>query len=315
MHNIFSNSPIDVLVVDDEAFVLDTLRLFLEGEGCNVRVASCSDQALSEFAEREPEVALVDVRMPGGDGLQLLKKLKARHSDVEIIMATGCSSLEIALEAMRLGAYDYVTKPIVDLDNDLLRVVEKAAERFRLRRSNRSLNGDLQVAKHEVRSAAENLDRQQGPWREVATTMRAVATLDGSETVELLFNGIISSSDCDQFALLQREGDSLTLASSIGFGNRSEFESLPCHLFPDPTEKWRMGPTVASGAEIVTWMLPLFLAGRIEGLIILADSSGKLPDPALAEPLRALADLSTLLLLQDGPCDLAPTPPTDTTCS
>lgn len=130
----------ELLIVDDEVFIQNAFKLYFETIGYRVWIADGRQGALAHFANPESriDVVILDMVMPGCNGLDLLQELKIEHPTVEVIIATGCGSIATAIEAMRHGAFDYVTKPIVDFENDLLRVVEEAL----LRRRNR-LNGYL----------------------------------------------------------------------------------------------------------------------------------------------------------------------------
>lgn len=127
-----------VLVVDDEVFIQNAFRLYLETVGYDVRVADGGDQALKQFNDPDADidVVLLDLVMPGWNGLDLLKIFKRSRPDVMVIIATGCGSISSAIEAMQNGAFDYVTKPIVNFEDELLTVIEAAIlQRRDLRRS------------------------------------------------------------------------------------------------------------------------------------------------------------------------------------
>ena len=102
---------IDLMIVDDdEAFRATVVRRFSR-RGFNVSEASNAAEAMSLAAARQFDVAVFDMVMPGMTGLELLGNLKAGHAEFEIILLTGQGSIESAVRAMKLGAYDYLTKP------------------------------------------------------------------------------------------------------------------------------------------------------------------------------------------------------------
>ncbi|GIW71292.1 MAG: acetoacetate metabolism regulatory protein AtoC [Planctomycetota bacterium] len=113
-----------VLVVDDEPSMRELLGLVLAREGHAVEAAADGAQALARMAEAEPDLVIQDLRMPGMPGLELLRRLKDRYPEIPIVVITAFSTWDTTVEAMRLGAYDYLKKPF---DTDVIRnVVERA---------------------------------------------------------------------------------------------------------------------------------------------------------------------------------------------
>jgi DNA-binding NtrC family response regulator len=100
-----------ILVVDDEAEICDLLQNFLAQEGYQVFTATNGVEAISLGKQNEPDLALLDIKMPGMDGIEVFRELKKVRNDMGVIILTGYGALGTAKEAMRLGAYDYLTKP------------------------------------------------------------------------------------------------------------------------------------------------------------------------------------------------------------
>jgi DNA-binding NtrC family response regulator len=119
-----------ILVVDDEPMIADHLRLTLGHEGYEVETAGSTVSAMLRIEEREFSLALVDLMLPDGDGLHLLRLLKAKDPSLEVIIMTGHSSIAKAVEATKQGAFYFVAKPF-DSD-EMLMLVAKALERRRL---------------------------------------------------------------------------------------------------------------------------------------------------------------------------------------
>jgi two-component system response regulator AtoC len=136
-----------VLVVDDEENIRLFLATLLEKKGYAVRTADSAERALSLIAEAAPEFVLADVKMPGMSGIELCRELRARLPQVTVIMMSAYGSVELALEAVRVGAYDYVAKPFKQ--DEVLFALAKAEERDRLLRENRALraaaSGDVEL--------------------------------------------------------------------------------------------------------------------------------------------------------------------------
>lgn len=105
----------DLLIVDDEPLVCESLKEMLSLEGYRVDAALNGAAALEKLQEDHYQLILSDIQMPGLDGIELLKELKGRSPETDIIFITGHGHIEGAVEAIKLGAYDYITKPIDDL--------------------------------------------------------------------------------------------------------------------------------------------------------------------------------------------------------
>jgi DNA-binding response OmpR family regulator len=101
-----------ILVVDDEADVREFLAEFLTMQGYSVSLAADGPEALECVEKDPPRVILLDIRMPGMDGIEVLKRVKASHPDVGVIMVTAVFDEEVGKKALKLGADDYITKPL-----------------------------------------------------------------------------------------------------------------------------------------------------------------------------------------------------------
>src|SRR3990172_5856550 len=104
-----------ILVVDDEESVRWALRKALERANYRVDLAADGPSGLQAAEEPGVDLALLDVRLPGRDGLDVLREIRKRRPDLPVIMMTAYGTLQVAVEAMRLGAYDYIGKPF-DMD-------------------------------------------------------------------------------------------------------------------------------------------------------------------------------------------------------
>jgi DNA-binding NtrC family response regulator len=133
-----------VLVVDDEQFMLQAWKKILADQPCEVRTLSDSNDALQVVEGWRPDVAVLDIRMPGVSGMDLLREIKAMDGGVEVIMMTAYGTVETAVEAVKNGAYDYLTKPFGNIDSAALTVM-KAGHHRRLVQRNLELENMLEV--------------------------------------------------------------------------------------------------------------------------------------------------------------------------
>lgn len=140
-----SAALIDLLIVDDDLEFREIVRSRFARDGFEVQGAASGEEALSLAQRRSFDVAIFDMMMPGMNGLELLTRFKETHPDCEIILLTGQGSIETAVEAMKLGAYDYLQKPFPL--KDLEAVATKASERRHLRKENSQLKALLAQAK------------------------------------------------------------------------------------------------------------------------------------------------------------------------
>jgi DNA-binding NtrC family response regulator len=133
----------DVLVVDDEAEFRDLTVKILNKRGINARGAESGEQALEILRHALIDVVLLDVKMPGMDGIETLRQIRIQNPLVEVVLLTGHASVESGIEGMKLGAFDYLMKPI-ELD-PLLEKLSFAYEKKRLHQEKIEL---AQMKKH-----------------------------------------------------------------------------------------------------------------------------------------------------------------------
>jgi len=142
---------IDILVVDDEQQMREVLRDVLEEHGYFVEEASGGWEALEKLASHSYDLVLLDLKMPDLDGIEVLKRARAQKSDICAIMMTAFASPETAVEALKNGAYDYITKPFSP--EDLISTIERALREQELERQNKRL---LETLQHKT----ERLDKK-----------------------------------------------------------------------------------------------------------------------------------------------------------
>ncbi len=128
---------VSILVVDDEYSVRDSLQHWFRKDGHQVEAVENATEALNRLQDHRYDVVFLDIKMPGMDGMELQERIHQIDAGIAVIMITAFASVETAVQAMKQGAFDYVTKPI-DPD-ELSHLVRRAAEQQRLRRENAKL--------------------------------------------------------------------------------------------------------------------------------------------------------------------------------
>jgi len=139
-----------ILVIDDEPDILKTLEMTLSQEGYHITTATGGEAALEIFRRQPFELVITDMRMPGMDGIEVIRQVKELDPDVEAIVLTGYATLENAVLSLRnVGAFDYLTKPLENID-EIFMAVEKALEKRRLTLENRALLQNLKDKEAEL---------------------------------------------------------------------------------------------------------------------------------------------------------------------
>jgi DNA-binding NtrC family response regulator len=170
------NSPMRLLIVDDEPQLLELLSDFFAPVGADIRTASSGTEAI-EMLERERfDVILTDLKMPGPDGLEVLRTAKKIQTDAEVVMMTGYATVDNAIEAMRAGAFHYLMKPFKG--QEVVNLVLKAYAHRQLRRENQFLKSEFR-GEHQVQALVGTT----APVQEMVT---AVTRLADTETPVLL---------------------------------------------------------------------------------------------------------------------------------
>ncbi|MEK6694231.1 MAG: sigma-54 dependent transcriptional regulator [Nitrospirota bacterium] len=260
------NPEAEILIVDDEVNIRSALVTILEKRGHRVVAVGSGEDAWA-FMQRTPvDLILTDLKLPGMGGIELLRRVKNGVPETEVVVMTAYGSVETAVEAMRLGAYDYVTKPIEKERFPV--VVEKALERRRLAVENRRLRQDLQTRKHYERMIGNS-----EPMHQVYELIEQVA---GSDITVLIVGESGTGKELIARAMHQKspraEGPFVTLNCG----------ALPDNLFESELFGYERGAFTGAGPT---------KAGRFEladGGTLFLDEVGELSPKAQVDFLRVL---------------------------
>jgi len=157
-----------ILIADDEEPIRHVLTVLLSEHGFFVRAVKDGEEALRELSARDYDALVTDVRMPRVDGLQLVRTVQEQSPDTTVIVMSAYGSHDLALEAMKAGAYDYLGKPF--RPDEVLLVLRKAEERERLRAENRRLRREIEASRGTGAIVAES-----APMKEVLRLLHKVA--------------------------------------------------------------------------------------------------------------------------------------------
>jgi two-component system, NtrC family, response regulator AtoC len=209
-----------VLIVDDDAAARRLLDVRLRALGCAVTQTSDGEEALSELSRGEPDLMLLDFQMAGMDGIDVLREIRKTGVELPVIVVTAHGSIETAVEAMKQGAYDFITKPI---DSQYLEiVVRKALERVRLRTEIELLTADVHKRYPLVVGKSEKMQRAVDRAKKVAASTATVLLLGESGTGKEIFARAIhnwSERRSQPFVAINCVGLSTHLLESELFGH------------------------------------------------------------------------------------------------
>ncbi|MBW2074918.1 MAG: sigma-54-dependent Fis family transcriptional regulator [Deltaproteobacteria bacterium] len=157
-----------ILIVDDEKNYLVVLSAFLSGEGYETLTADNAHRALEILASTDLDLVLTDMKMPSMDGIELLRHIKEEHPDLPVVMMTGYGTVEKAVEAMQLGAFNFILKPFQN--ETLKQIVKKAVDAYSVLKENRRLVEALETKYH-----FDNIIGKSKPMQAIFDTIQKIA--------------------------------------------------------------------------------------------------------------------------------------------
>jgi signal transduction histidine kinase len=169
-----------ILLVDDEEGIRKVLTISLADSGYEVTACSSGEEALKRFREIRPCIVMTDIKMPGMDGIELLKRIKAEDSDTEVIMITGHGEMDLAIQSLKFDATDFITKPIHD--DVLLIALKRANERIELKARLREYTENLERLVEEKSRRLLEAERLAAVGQTVAGLAHAVKNIAGGLT-------------------------------------------------------------------------------------------------------------------------------------
>ncbi|WP_422133084.1 response regulator [Endozoicomonas sp. ALD040] len=213
-----------ILVIDDDTIVRESIVAYLEDSGFNILQAENGEQGLAVFKETSPDLILCDLRMPKMDGLAVLRNVREMSPDTPFIVVSGAGVMTDVVQALRLGASDYIIKPIVDLEV-LEYAINRALENAQLILENRRYRESLEEAIHSLENNLHLLQEDQKAGRQVQMKMLPQEPLifENFKVDHRIIPSLYLSGDFVDYFVLNEHSFAFYLADVSGHGASSAF--------------------------------------------------------------------------------------------
>lgn len=211
-----------LLIIDDDEVVRESLAAYLEDSNFKVLQALNGLQGLQIFESEQPDLVICDLRMPQIDGLELIRRIRQTASETPIIVLSGAGVMSDAVEALRLGAADYLIKPLEDLAV-LEHSVRRALDRAYLRVENQRYRDKLEAANRELQASLNLLQEDQNAGRQVQMNMLPVTpwSIEGLEFSHRIIPSLYLSGDFVDYFRVDERRVAFYLADVSGHGASS----------------------------------------------------------------------------------------------
>jgi DNA-binding NtrC family response regulator len=258
----------EILVVDDDQSIATAFERFLKHEGHVCTLASNTEDALRLVGERDPDLVVMDIRMPGSDGLDALQQMRARYPDLSVVMMTAYGTSQTSIDAIRAGAFEYLTKP---LDLDQLRSVIRQAL-----------------------SAKASRERAAGREAQETAPLPAVSLVGDTPAMQEVYKmiGRLAVNDVPALVVGERgTGKGLVVATIHDNSGRREqpFVTLDCATLPEDVLERELSAQEAGTLHLASvHALPRALQARLSRALS-EDRGARPPARTSATPVRILA--------------------------
>lgn len=221
------NSNYTILIIDDDKSVRQSFVSYLQDSDFNVREEPDAGAALKLFDEFIPDLVITDLKMPGMGGLSLLRSIKQRYSDLPVIVISGAGVMNDVVDALRLGADDFLIKPVVDMEV-LIHAIKQSLERSQLVLENQGYRAELETVNEQLRGHIESLEQDQRAGHFVQQSMQPISPFSafGYTCRHKILPALFLSGDCIDIGLLERRYYAFYLADVSGHGSAPAFVTI-----------------------------------------------------------------------------------------
>ena len=221
------DSDYTLLVIDDDAGVRQSFITYLEDTGFTVLGAEDAQTGLTLFNQCIPDLVITDLRMPGIDGLSLLKSLHQMHPQLPVIVISGAGVMSDVVGALRLGATDYLIKPVADMEV-LVHAVRRSLERSRLLVENQNYRRELERANERLTTHIESLEQDQRAGHFVQQSMLPISPFFARDytCAHYLMPSLFLSGDYVDYALLEKRYYAFYIVDVSGHGSAPAFVTI-----------------------------------------------------------------------------------------
>jgi len=232
-----------ILVIDDETLVRESMAVYLEDSGYNVIQAVDGKQGISLFCEFQPDLVLCDLRMPEMDGMEVLARINEIAPETPIIIVSGAGQIHDVVEALRLGALDYLVKPITDMAV-LENAVQNALHRTYLEVENQNYKDELEVANRELQKNLDLLQKDQEAGRQAQLQLLppASSSIHGFNFQHIIVPSLNLSGDFVDYFEISPRYAGFYFADVSGHGSAAAFVTMMLKsLINQPLRQFRTG--------------------------------------------------------------------------
>ncbi|NVJ60030.1 MAG: SpoIIE family protein phosphatase [Gammaproteobacteria bacterium] len=258
LNNSAEESKATILTIEDDALVRQSFVMFLEDYGFDVIEAVDGEAGLNAFDQSKPDLVLCDIRMPKMSGMEVLQQISQRSPETPVIMISGAGMINDVVESLRLGAFDYIVKPITDF-GVLEHAVNQALNKKQLEQENKVFRSELERANRELQSNLETLQEDQDAARRAQLQLlpEPESTFGQFSFMHTVIPSLNVSGDFVDYFEIDEQYLGFYIADVSGHGSASAFVTMMLKsLFNQPLRTYRASgdKTILDPAAVMRYL-------------------------------------------------------------